>query len=159
MRTTRSLRLDPLKFVRHHGIVLESAKGLVPTLAEQIAGESIPGSWWRHPKARQIFSATRRVRSSSDILVCRLLDGHITYVHRGLWPALFRLRRQIGIHRLACVKEEHTLMGSHEVRETAFSQRIPNETKIEGGRLTRQEALTMLGLDRMSLILGTRQKR
>ena len=90
--------IDPIDFVRRHGIVLESAKGdEVPTLAEDIAGGPIRGSWWCHPRGRQIFAATRRKRESSDILVCRLLNGKITYVHRRLWPALVRLSNELGV--------------------------------------------------------------
>lgn len=55
---------EALSFIREHGIVLASAKGPIPRLADAIAGESIRGSWWAHPKSHQIFdvfkvSATR----------------------------------------------------------------------------------------------------
>jgi len=155
MRRNRPAPFDPVEFVRDHGIVLESAKGQVPTLAEAIAREVIRGNWWQHPKSRQIFIATRRVRESADILVSRHLGGRITYVHRRLWPALYKLRRDIGVRRLACVLEEHSSTGAHKVRTVPFLQCIPNEIKIKGDSLTREEALSMLGLDRMHLILGT----
>jgi hypothetical protein len=44
-----------LAFIRKHGVVLESAQGPVPSLAEAIAGEPIRGSWWGHPSSRLIF--------------------------------------------------------------------------------------------------------
>ena len=37
------MTVDALKFVRKHGIVLESAKGPVPNLAEAIARAPDPG--------------------------------------------------------------------------------------------------------------------
>jgi hypothetical protein len=42
--------LDSITFVKLHGIVLESARGPVPNLAEAVAGERIRGGWWGHSK-------------------------------------------------------------------------------------------------------------
>jgi hypothetical protein len=146
MSRNSRIEIDPIDFVRRHGIVLESARaGGVPTLAEEIAGGPIQGSWWGHPRGRQIFAATRRIRDSSDILVCRLLNGKITYVHRRLWPALVRLSHEIGRSRLARIIEVHSAKGAHKNRSVPFSRCIPNETKIEGHKLSREEALSMLG--------------
>jgi hypothetical protein len=52
--------MDPLAWVREQGVVLQSARGPVPNLAEQIAGEPIRGSWWAtHPAMRSSpFSTT-----------------------------------------------------------------------------------------------------
>jgi hypothetical protein len=36
---------EAIAFVKRHGIVLESARGPVPSLAEAVAGEPIRGSW------------------------------------------------------------------------------------------------------------------
>ena len=82
-----------LAFVRRHGVVLEGARGPVPNLAETVAGHHIRGSWWGHANGHQIFWLTRTVRNSRDVLVCRLVGGKITYVHRRIWPALVRLAR------------------------------------------------------------------
>src|SRR2546422_8716987 len=79
-----------LAFIREHGIVLESARGPVPSLAEVTAGEPVRGSWWSHPKSHQIFAVTRAVRDSDDVLVCRLIKGKITFVHRRVWAPLVR---------------------------------------------------------------------
>jgi len=58
--------------VAAHGVVLESAQGLLPSLAGVVAGEPIRGSYWAHPKANGIFQCSRAVRQSADVLVCRL---------------------------------------------------------------------------------------
>ena len=97
---------EALAFVRKHGVVLEAATGPVPSLASAIAGAPIRGSWWSHAKGREIFKLTRAVRDSPDILVCRLVDGKVTYVHRRLWAALVcaskRFRRFWAEPRTAC---------------------------------------------------------
>jgi hypothetical protein len=97
-----------LAFVKQHGIVLESARGPVPNVAERVAGGPIRGSWWSHRAARAIFRVTRGLRASPDVLVCRLLGGKVTYVHRRLWPALVRLAPELRARRLAALREVHT---------------------------------------------------
>jgi hypothetical protein len=73
------------------------------------------------------------------------VNGKITYVHRQLWPALVRLSNEIGPSRLARVIEMHTAKGAHKNRSVPFSRCIPNEMKTEGHKLSREEALSMLG--------------
>ena len=95
-------------FVKKHGVILESAHGSVPNLAETVAGERIRGSWWSHPKSQIIFRLTRAIRDSDDILVCRLIQGKVTYVHRRLWPAIVRLGKQFENKNLGRIREVHT---------------------------------------------------
>src|SRR5687767_2826752 len=115
-----------LSFVETSGIILESGRGPVPSLAQTIAGEAIRGSWWAHPKAQVIFRCSRAMRESKDILVCRLVDGKVTYVHRRLWPALVRLAGQFDASRLAAIREVHTTTGKHEVEVVAFPKWVPS---------------------------------
>ena len=83
---------DALRFVEEHGVVLESARhSRVPSLAEAVAGGPIHGSWWSHPKGRAIFAATRALREAPDVLVCRVVDGKISFAHERVWPALVKL--------------------------------------------------------------------
>src|SRR5947209_8383579 len=87
-------RMNPeqaIRFIEKCGVVLQAARGPVPSLAAEIAGERIKGSWWAHPKAHEIFRTTQAVSSNTDVLVCKLIDGKITYVHRRLWPAVVKL--------------------------------------------------------------------
>jgi len=93
-----------LAFVKTNGVVLESGRGPVPSLAEAIAGKPIRGSWWAHPKGHEIFLCSRAVRESPDVLVCRLVEGKVTYVHRRMWPALVRLAQELNSDRLAAIR-------------------------------------------------------
>ena len=77
-------RFDPLAFVARHGVVLASAKGPVPSVGEEIAGEPIRGSWWAHPKGHAIFNALGVLGDSPDVLAFRWIGGKITFVHRRL---------------------------------------------------------------------------
>jgi len=132
--------MDALAFVRRHVIVLASAKGPVPTLAHAIAGAPIRGSWWSHPKGREIFQAIQAVRDSKEVLACRLVDGKVTFVHRSLWPALVKLSGEFARGRLAKVVEEHTASGRHEAREVPYPDWVPKAVLGEAARLSVEDA-------------------
>ena len=111
-----------IAFVKRHGIVLESAhvRGR-RSLPDAVVGAPVRGGWWSHPKGKTIFRVTRAVRDSRNVLVCRLIDGKVTYVHRSLWPALVRLAPDIGRRRLDAIVELHTRTGRHVMRLRRFS--------------------------------------
>jgi len=111
---------DALDFVRRHGVVLESAAGAVPSLAAEIAGAPVAGRWWTHARGREIFALTRAVRDSPDVLVCRVVDGRISFVHRRLWPALVRVGGRFPREHLAQIRERHTAAGRHARDEVPF---------------------------------------
>jgi hypothetical protein len=134
-----------LAFVRKHGIVLESSHGPVPSLAEAIAGSRIRGSWWAHPSAHLIFEVTRLVRDSEQVLVCRLVQGKVTFVHERVWPALVRLAPRFRRSSLARLSEVHTHSGRHAVRSVAFPKWVPSPTQAAGSRLSEAQALRVLG--------------
>ncbi len=100
--------------------MLESGTGPVPSLAEAVAGGPIRGSWWGHARGREIFAVTRAVRDCPDVLVCRLVDGKITYVHRRLWPALVRLAKRFPLAHVSQIRESHTDSGEHVTQEIRF---------------------------------------
>ena len=131
---------EVIAFVKRHGIVLQAARGVVPNLAEAIAGEPIRGSWWGHAKGRTIFRATQTVCESSEILVCKLIDGKVTYVHRRLWPALVKLASRFPKKQLAKAWEEHTESGAHVAREIAFPDWVPPEIIKEAEELSVADA-------------------
>lgn len=132
-------------FIREHGIVLSAARGPVPRMAEVIAGEPIKGSWWAHPKSHEIFRVFQQLAESPEILVCRLVDGKVTFVHRRLWPALVRLADRFEPSRLAQVHEAHTAKGHHEAHEVPYPQWVPVDVFEEAKRLSAEQALAMLG--------------
>lgn len=134
-----------LAFVRRHGVVLASAKGPVPNLAETVAGAPIKGGWWAHRKGREIFNVLQAVTGSPDVLVCRLVGGKVTLVHRRLWPALARAAGRFPADRLAWVREEHTPSGRHVNRTVPFPKWVPPATRAAARRLGERAALAALG--------------
>jgi hypothetical protein len=135
---------DALAFVERHGIVLQAARGPVPSLAETIAGGPIRGSWWGHRKGREIFQATQAVTGSDSVLVCKLIDGKVTYVHSRLWPALVRLSGRFRKDQLARVWEEHTPSGAHRMHRKAFPGWVPDGIREEAETLSVTDAEELL---------------
>jgi hypothetical protein len=119
--------MDPLAWVCEQGVVLQSARGSVPNLAEQIAGEPIRGSWWGHASGHEIFAVLNRVRASGDVVATRLIEGRVTLIHRRIWPALVRVADRFPAERLAALDEQHTASGAHQTVEVAFPGWVPPE--------------------------------
>lgn len=140
---TPEAALDQLE---RQGILLASAKGALPNLAEAVAGGPIKGSWWAHPQGRHIFAVFRFLEESPDVLVCRLVDGRISFVHRRLWPALVRLAPRFAPERLARLRQVHTEAGHHENRETAFPLWVPAQVMRAAAKLGEDEAEALLGI-------------
>jgi hypothetical protein len=139
------MNIDAISFVRQHGVVLESAKGPVPSLAQAVAKTPIHGNWWAHPDGKEIFRATRLVRDSEDVLVCRLVDGKVTYVDRRLWPALVRLAGHFPREALDAIREEHSSSGAHRIKTLSFPDWVPVSARESARALSEAEAATQLG--------------
>jgi hypothetical protein len=135
---------EALAFVERHGIVLQAARGPVPNLAEAIAGGPIRGSWWGHPKGKEIFRAANAICESPNVLVCKLIGGKITYVHRRLWPAFIKLASRFREEQLAKVWNEHTASGAHRSKRERFPTWVPPEIMKEAKALSIAEAESIL---------------
>ena len=136
-----------LAFIKRHGIVCESVRrGAIPSLADAVAGESLSGNWWSHPKGKAIFAVTRAVHESPQVLVCRLVDDKITFVHERLWPALMRAAERFPPKRLARVAEAHSASGKHVLQETPFLDWVPASSAAAAKRLSEQQALADLAM-------------
>ena len=136
---------EALAFVCEQGIVLVFAKGPAPRLTEAIAGEAIKGSWWAQPEGKHIYSTLRAITESEEVLVCRLVDGKVTLVHRRLWPALARLAERLSPEQISRVREEHTASGRHVSHAIPFREWVPQAVMEEARALSEQEALVALG--------------
>ena len=124
-----------------HGMLLESARGPLPNVAELIAGERIRGSWWSHPSSHAIFDAINALAESPDVVRTRLVNGKVTLIHRRVWPALVRVADGLPIERLAAIREEHTATGAHRVRHQDFPDWVPTDVLRDAERLSEDAAL------------------
>ena len=127
-----------------HGMLLESARGPLPNVAELIAGERIVGSWWGHPASHAIFDAINALAESPDVVRTRLVNGKVTLVHRRVWPALVRVADRFPIERLAAIREEHTATGAHRATKQEFPDWVPSDVLGDARALTEDAALAEL---------------
>jgi len=135
------------QLVAKRGVMLASARGPVPSIAEAVAGEPIVGSWWSHPKAHAIFAALSAIDDDEAIKCFRLVDKKITFVHRRLWPALARLA-QAGVlapDRVAAIKQEHMPTGEHRNFTISFPDWVPADVLAAAGTLSVEDARSQLG--------------
>jgi hypothetical protein len=78
------------------------------------------------------------------VLVCKLVGGKVTYVHRRLWPALVKLASRFQRAQLAKEWSEHTPSGAHCTRREAFPGWVPAEVHRKADRLSLSEAEALL---------------
>jgi hypothetical protein len=139
------MTIDELRqFVRRNAVVLESARGPVPNLVEAIVGAAVKGSWWGHPKGKEIFNLLQDLRDSEQVLVCRLVGGKVTYIHRDAWPAVVRLASAIPKDRISAIEEIHTASGKHRVINTPFPKWVPPAVARAAKKLPLEEAVRLL---------------
>jgi hypothetical protein len=129
-----------LAFVKRHGIVLQAARGPIPSLAEAIVGGPIRGSWWAHPKGAEIYAVADAISESDDVLVCKLVEGKVTYVHRRLWPALVKMASRFSGAQLAKIGEEHTDKGTHRSTSSPFPEWVPDDVLRDAEALSEEAA-------------------
>jgi hypothetical protein len=127
-----------------HGMLLQSARGPIPNVAELVAGEPIRGSWWGHPKGHAIFDALETLSDSPDVVRLRLVNGKVTLVHRRLWPALVRVADELDAARLSALHEEHTASGAHRVHERPFPSWVPDDVLDRAAQLSAEDAWAQL---------------
>ena len=119
--------MEELDWLREHGVVMQSARGPVPSLAERVAGGPIRGSWWGHPSGHEIYRVLNEVRASPDVVATRLIMGRSPCIHRRLWPALVRVADRFPSDRLAAIDEVHTGSGAQQTIAVPFPDWVPAE--------------------------------
>ena len=135
------------QLVAKRGVMLASARGPVPSVAEAIAGEPIVGSWWSHPKAHAIFDALCAIDDDGDIKSFKLVDKKITPVHRRLWPALAKLAQEgvLPADRVAAIHQEHMPSGEHRNFTVPFPEWVPASELAAAAGLSVADARAQLG--------------
>lgn len=135
---------ETLAWIEEQGVVLQSARGPVPNVAQFIAGEPIRGSWWGHPAGKDIFAILNIVDDSPDVAATRLINHKVTLVHARIWPNLVRVSELLGTSRLASIHSEHTPSGAHRSFEVDFPFWVPSEALRAATSLSVDEAFAQL---------------
>jgi hypothetical protein len=62
-----------------------------PCVSRLVAGNGLRGSWWGHEQAHTIFAVNEMLEDHPDVLVMKLIDGKVTFVHRELWGRVYSI--------------------------------------------------------------------
>jgi hypothetical protein len=135
---------EAMAWVCEQGVVLQSARGPVPNVAQFIAGEPIRGSWWGHPAAKEIYEVLNGLDDAPDVVTTRLANGKITLIHARVWPAIVRVADALGAERLAAVHQEHTASGAHHTVEVAYPLWVPRDALVRAEQLSLDDAFALL---------------
>jgi len=135
---------DISELLASEGVLLESAKGPIPNVAQLVAGEPIAGSWWAHRASHEIFAAINQLADSADLARTRLVNHKIPLVHRRFWPALVRVAGRFDETALVVVIEHHTRTGAHRATTIPFCDWAPHDVLDAAGRLSEAAAIDML---------------
>ena len=133
-----------LAWIREQGVVLQSARGPVPNVAEFIAGEPIRGSWWGHPAGKEIYAVLSELEDRLDLVSTRLINRKITLLHARVWPSVVRVSDELGVERLAVIHSAHTASGAHHSFEVAYPSWVPAAALLEATSLSVEEAFANL---------------
>jgi hypothetical protein len=62
-----------------------------PNVTALLAGETVRGSWWAHPKAHEMYRVASELRGHPDVLAIKLVSGKVTFIYRPLWMAVLAI--------------------------------------------------------------------
>lgn len=82
---------DAEELIRRVGVVTVVPAGELPSLVEAVVGEPVAGSWWNHAKGKLIYRLSQALLESPEVVAVKLVQGKVTFVHRVLWPELYRV--------------------------------------------------------------------
>lgn len=131
-------------WVEKQGVVLQSARGPVPNVAQFIAGEPIRGSWWGHPAGKMIYEILNALDDDDDIVSTRLINAKITLLHARIWPAIVRVGDLLGTERLAVIHQEHTESGAHRNQEEPYPSWVSADAIAAASHLGEDGAFALL---------------
>ena len=81
---------EVLAAIHARGLLLLQDRTLASAV-QILAGETVSGLWWSHPRANQMYAALETVSDHADVLVAKLVAGKLTFVDRALWPAVLAI--------------------------------------------------------------------
>jgi len=126
--------------LKKHGAItiVPTGRAGVPSIVELVTGGPIRGSWWAHPKGKEIFRVATELEESGRVLSAKLIDGKVTLLDRAHWPALYRVvtdedwRRP----RIASLSKDHRALLDEVEREDV----VPTQAQT-GARKALEERL------------------
>jgi hypothetical protein len=90
-RTSGEYRQTWAELCRFGMLLLQDPQ--LPNVAALVAGGPVSGSWWSHPRGRDIYQIAGQIEAHPEVLATKLLSGKVTFVHKTLWAAFLAVAR------------------------------------------------------------------
>lgn len=134
--------------MRRYGLLLASDPRL-PSLVSLVAGKPIAGSWWGHPSGTAIYHESHRLADRSDVVLLKLLNGKVTFVHRSLWSHVYAIGRSNAPWQVRALSPgaQHLL---DLVRRNRLIRTDDPRSRLAGARVSS----SALDLERRLLVVG-----
>lgn len=156
--------------LREHGLLLTQDKR-IRNAVTLITGEAVAGSWWSHPRGREIFRKLNELRDHEDVMTSRLIGGKVTYVHRRLWPSFLAVaasgdewqkrglaanasNQKLEERLLFAGRDVHTESGRHEIQLQPWK----DWAKERGVKISRATAGSYRELEEAAIGIGASAK-
>jgi hypothetical protein len=81
---------EALDLLRRERVLALAHAERVPSLVDEVIGK-VRGSWWGHPQGKLVYSIASALEDCDEALGAKVIGGKVAFVHRSLWPALFRV--------------------------------------------------------------------
>ncbi len=95
----------------------------LPSVVSIVTGKPAAGSWWSHPRGKEIFAASEALAAHGDVVMVKLVLGKVTFVHRRLWHALWAV---------ATARDPWQRNGLSRPAQ-ALLERVDEEGQVSGG--------------------------
>ena len=110
--------------LKRYGLLLLTDPKL-PSVAGLIVGVPVHGSWWGHPRGKEIYAVSEQLAARPDVVLTKLVSRKVTFVHRALWPSLYSV---------ACSHERWQMEGLIPAARALFA-RIEREGELRSDLL------------------------
>lgn len=125
-----SLRMVKESLLKY-GVLLHSDLRF-PNLVRMVAGETVHGSWWGHPKAGLIFQVTGVLTKDPDVLLTKLVSGKDTYIHRRHWSHFLAVATSKDSWQLSGLSDSaRSLLNAVELRDDLRTNEFASEVHLD----------------------------
>jgi hypothetical protein len=123
---------------KHHLLATLEQGGLLlvqdrsfPNVVAIVTGETLRGSWWAHPRCHEIFGCLNTIAADPDVVVTKLIQGKVTFVHRRLWKAVLSVALARDRWQTDGLSREALALLDHVEREGTLQASGPESAELE----------------------------
>ena len=117
----------------------------LPCVRRLIADDGSGGSWWVHGEAQTIFRVSEMLEDHPDVLVMKLIDGKVTFVHRDLWGPIYSIgvaREDWQLKKLS--RDAKSLLKTLDTEGTLQTNRLGDSFGPKPGEIARELEVRLL---------------